>query len=411
MLCDDDKVRVLFVVHSSGMAGAERVFLHLVKGLDRSKFLPVVVFPGKGHLVDEVKMLGIRTHIVPMKWWLAGDNKLPRLVVRAMAEILSVAAIVRMIRRFSPAVVYSSSAAIFSGAIAARLARKPHVWRVAEILPGNPDHRFFAGVANALRLIVHFSHRIVVPSKAVAEQFGRFSAGMLPPIDVVPPPADPSFVKGTGASRDLAGSDWRRRQGLAESDYLLCNVGTLCARKAQDDSIRVLALLKKSVPQSKLVLAGGGRMRYRQYLQSLARDLGVENDVLMVGQVEDVASVIAASDVVISTAPQEPFGLCFLEAMAMSKPVVSFASGGPVEIVVDGKTGFLVPRGDIGAMVSKLAMLSSDTQLRKAFGMAGRQCVEDRYSIRSHIAKMERILLAAAEIKFVPRRCPASTEE
>lgn len=258
MLCDDDKVRVLFVVHSSGMAGAERVFLHLVKGLDRSKFLPVVVFPGKGHLVDEVKMLGIRTHIVPMKWWLAGDNKLPRLVVRAMAEILSVAAIVRMIRRFSPAVVYSSSAAIFSGAIAARLARKPHVWRVAEILQGNPDHRFFAGVANALRLIVHFSHRIVVPSKAVAEQFGRFSAGMLPPIDVVPPPADPSFVKGTGASRDLAGSDWRQRQGLAESDYLLCNVGTLCARKAQDDSIRVLALLKKSVPQSKLVLAGGG---------------------------------------------------------------------------------------------------------------------------------------------------------
>lgn len=77
---------------------------------------------------------------------------------------------------------------------------------------------------------------------------------------------------------------------------------------------------------------------------------------------------------------QEPFGMPTVEAMAMEVPVVCTRSGGMVEIVEDGKTGFVVERGDAAALASAIIRLLSDENRRRAMGKAGRQRVLERFS-------------------------------
>ncbi len=69
---------------------------------------------------------------------------------------------------------------------------------------------------------------------------------------------------------------------------------------------------------------------------------------------------------------EEPFGMVFVEAMSMEKPVVAWHQAGPIEIVIDGETGFLVPPKDIPALGHAILNLAKDGAMRRRFGVAGR---------------------------------------
>ena len=84
----------------------------------------------------------------------------------------------------------------------------------------------------------------------------------------------------------------------------------------------------------------------------------------------------------------EPFGLVVLEAMAMGCPVVATAIGGPLSIVADGETGFLVPPGDAVALADKLEVLLGDTALRARMVSAGRARLETKFSFTNTINEL-----------------------
>jgi glycosyltransferase involved in cell wall biosynthesis len=110
---------------------------------------------------------------------------------------------------------------------------------------------------------------------------------------------------------------------------------------------------------------------YLAALKTKADSLGITERVRFVGQRADVPHLMAAADIFCQpNRVPEPFGLVFVEALSQALPVVTFAMGGPAEIV-DDNCGVLVPPGRTDALASQLEHLVTDGDLRRKLGEAG----------------------------------------
>ncbi len=191
----------------------------------------------------------------------------------------------------------------------------------------------------------------------------------------------------------------RRELGLPEGVPVVVSISRLFHWKGHADLLRALAIVRRAVPETRLVIVGeedmaaGGldRPTYVAELKQLARDLGVEDHVLFTGFRADVARMLAAADVFALPSFQEPFGLVFLEAMAMKRPVVALDSGGTPEVVEHGKSGLLSPARDVDALAANLLALIRDPALRARMGEHGRRSVETRFTPARLARDVERI--------------------
>jgi phosphatidylinositol alpha 1,6-mannosyltransferase len=93
---------------------------------------------------------------------------------------------------------------------------------------------------------------------------------------------------------------------------------------------------------------------------------------------EELAAIYASLDVFVHSGPYETFGQTLQEAAASGLPVVAPAAGGPLDLVADGVTGYLVPPSDPDAFTAAVARLAADPAARAAFGAAGRRKVLSR---------------------------------
>jgi phosphatidylinositol alpha 1,6-mannosyltransferase len=158
------------------------------------------------------------------------------------------------------------------------------------------------------------------------------------------------------------------RAALAPGGELIAGyVGRLATEKRVD----LLAGIT-SLEGVRLVIVGAGpaEAMLRQHLP----------DAVFLGERrgEDLAAVYASLDVFVHSGPYETFGQTLQEAAASGLPVVAPAAGGPLDLVADGVTGYLVPPSDPDAFTAAVARLAADPAARAAFGAAGRRKVLGR---------------------------------
>jgi glycosyltransferase involved in cell wall biosynthesis len=134
--------------------------------------------------------------------------------------------------------------------------------------------------------------------------------------------------------------------------------------------IRALALLK-DIANVRLEIAGSGPERLDLEHEVQANGLG--DRVRFLGWRTDVAALLAGWDVYVQPSLGEPFGIAAMEAMAACLPVVATSAGGLLELVVHGRTGWLVPPGDPVALADRLRVLLIDRNVRHRMGAAGRE--------------------------------------
>ncbi|HVK26468.1 MAG TPA: glycosyltransferase family 4 protein [Actinokineospora sp.] len=170
----------------------------------------------------------------------------------------------------------------------------------------------------------------------------------------------------------------RARHGLGDRPTVVC-VSRLMPRKGQDMLIRALPAIRAQVPDAALLLVGGGP--YRPRLEALARQTGVEKDVVLTGSVpwEELPAHYAAGDVFAMPCRThgrgldvEALGIVFLEAAATGLPIVVGRSGGAPETVLDGETGHVVDGRDVAELAARVGGLLADPAGAAAMGAAGR---------------------------------------
>ncbi|MEU4236686.1 glycosyltransferase family 4 protein [Actinoplanes sp. NPDC026619] len=194
------------------------------------------------------------------------------------------------------------------------------------------------------------------------------------------------------------GSAVRRRYGLADRPVIVC-VSRLVPRKGQDMLIRALPAVRRRIPGAALLLVSGGP--YRTKLERLARDQGVESDVVFTGSVPwpELPEHYAAGDVYAMPCRTraagldvEGLGIVYLEASATGLPVVGGDSGGAPDAVREGETGYVVGGRDVPALASRLTDLLADPEKTKAMGKAGRAWVEQEWRWETQAARLTRLL-------------------
>ena len=149
----------------------------------------------------------------------------------------------------------------------------------------------------------------------------------------------------------------RRREWGLDSSRVVSMVGRVTELKGHDTYLRALAEVQRQMPDIKGLIVGGAASNKTEYLKSLhalADALGV--DVTFAGAQDDMLTMYALSDVVVSAAHSTPesFGRTAAEALAMDTPVVASAHGGSLDIVHDGVNGLFFPPGDAACLADQI---------------------------------------------------------
>jgi glycosyltransferase involved in cell wall biosynthesis len=219
-----------------------------------------------------------------------------------------------------------------------------------------------------------------------------------------PPHSIHTILNGIDPSKwdpTIDGADLRRELQIPSDALVLASVSRLFSWKGQRELIRAFALTRAVLPNVRLLIVGADSFEaeggsFTEELKALATSLGVSESVIFTGPRSDVPRVMAACDVFTMPSFEEPFGLVFLEAMAMKKPVVAIDNGGTPEVVAHGHTGLLSAPWDVPALAANILTLLRDPELRSRFGEQGRARVLEHFSAarmgRDAAAAYERVL-------------------
>lgn len=197
----------------------------------------------------------------------------------------------------------------------------------------------------------------------------------------------------------------RKAFGLAKFDSVIAVLARLEPQKGHALLLDALSTVCKQFPRVCVVLLGEGSLR--EPLEQQARSLDLTPNIKFAGFQGNTPEWLAASDFTVLPSLYEGLPLAAMESLAMARPVIATAVDGTPEVVLNGRTGLLVPPGDVSALAQAMCRLLEDRELTCQLGIAGRQWIVDRFSIGRQIRDTEALYFAAMKKKV---RVPATAD-
>ncbi|MDA0711496.1 MAG: glycosyltransferase [bacterium] len=180
---------------------------------------------------------------------------------------------------------------------------------------------------------------------------------------------------------------FRRKLGIADRAKVLVNIGRFSVAKAQQNTIRAFAKLRAKHRDLHLLLVGEGPEQAA--CEALCRELDVMDHVMFAGFCADVVPAYAIADVHILTSLREGLPSVAVEASLSRVPTVAYEVEGVREIVTHGKTGFVVPQGDLDGLVDCVEVLLMDPAKCRAFGDNAFTWAIERWDHRIMVSKLD----------------------
>ena len=203
----------------------------------------------------------------------------------------------------------------------------------------------------------------------------------------------------------IDGRPIREEFNISPDTPLLLAVSRLTYWKGYTELFKALAEVKKQVPHFKMLVVGDDDIRahpghgsYMAELKVLAAELDITDNVIFTGFRSDIPEFMAACDIYAMPSYGEPFGMVFLEAMAMKKPVVALDHGGSREVVEHNKCGLLSAPHDIDQLAQNILTLIHDPELRRCMGEYGRTRAENYFTPRRMAEDVEGIYRQVLQI-------------
>jgi glycosyltransferase involved in cell wall biosynthesis len=221
------------------------------------------------------------------------------------------------------------------------------------------------------RWLIRRADLVIVGSQATraeAESAGAKRVAVVPNAVPIPEQAmSPSDVQNV-----------RNELGCRNGEVLVGVVGRVHPGKGQSYLLRAVAAARRAGVAVRAVIVGEGPDL--QTCQLLVKELKIELDVTFTGFAADAMRYLSAMDVVVVPSLKESLPLTALEAMVRGRPVIASAVGDLPTVIEDGKTGLLVPPGDVPALRAAIERLAGDPTSRDQIGENGRQHAIDNYS-------------------------------
>jgi L-malate glycosyltransferase len=386
--------RIAYVNHTGRVSGAEKVLLHMLRGMDRTAYESVVLCPAEGDLQRMVAAEGV-PHVaiaeLQARFTWRPDRLLRYLVsfVRVLGDLRG------EIERLNPGIVHANTLrAGIATTVATIGTGRIVIWHVHDILPAHPISSIIRGLAYASSRT-----RVIAVSHATAAAFcGRLR--FKERLRVIHNGTDLSRFpcKQRGASSLL-----KRELGLSDKSFLVCAVGQICARKGLLELLDAFAGIYRDAPDMHLAIVGRAvfshEEQYRDALLERVRSAGLGDRVHFTGERRDITSVLQSANLLVLNSLQEPFGLVLVEAMSCGTPVLAARVGGIPEIVTDSVSGWLIEKGDTRRLGIKLLQLSQQPEVMERVATTAHDTVCPRFSLEQFLAKLDAFY---ADLPFRP---------
>ncbi len=319
--------------------------------------------------------------------YLADERDVPVLPLPALQRELSpradaraIRTIRRELRRLRPQVLHTHTAkAGATGRIAALLSGSARPGTVVHTYHGHVLSGYFSPRRERIfrlieRSLARTTATLVAVSNEVRDDLVAFGVAPASRFTVVPYGFELSGLGGEGRRAEL-----RRRLEIGDRVFAIGFAGRLTAIKRPEDLVRTLAATRTAGVDAVLVLVGDGPER--DSAERLAGELGVAEHCRFVGYQREMQAWYAAFDAVLLTSQNEGTPVVAIEALAAGKPVVATDAGGTRTVVEHGRSGFLAPIGEVGALADGLSSLARDPDLAGRFGTFGAADVRTRFSL------------------------------
>jgi glycosyltransferase involved in cell wall biosynthesis len=360
-------MRILQVISTLGVGGAERMVASLARNLRRH-----------GHAVAVVSLSGAQRNAVETALR-SEDVSLHFLGARAgRAALFREAA--RVVADFRPDVIHTHLGAMKYAMAGWRRSRMIHTVHNLAEHDSAWKNRTLQWVAFRAGVVP------VAIGEAVAATMRRMY-GLSPCI--IPNGIPVASFASPPAARD----ETRVALGIPRDAPTFVTVARLMPQKDHATLVRALASARLRDLDARCLIVGDGELR--PSLERLADELEVRDRVRFLGVRADVPQLLAASDVFVLSSRFEGNPLAVMEAMAAGRPVVSTAVGCVPELV-DARTGELVPPGSPGALEAAMFRLASDPALARTKGAAAAGVAAERFDESVMVSAYERLYAGAA---------------
>jgi glycosyltransferase involved in cell wall biosynthesis len=185
---------------------------------------------------------------------------------------------------------------------------------------------------------------------------------------------------------------------LSPTAHVVVYLGRLMASKGVLDLVEMLARLAQAGRDVHLLVAGGGELA--EAMARRAAQRRVADRLHLLGWRDDNVPLLHLADLlVLPSTYREGLPTVLMEAAAAGKPTVAYRNRGSNDIILDGRTGYLVPAHDVAQLTDRVARLLDDAALARSLGEAGRRHVAATFSYAQGVAAQLDAYAAALEAK------------
>ena len=398
--------RILYIEPASTPGGSVVSLYYLVRGMDRSRYQPVVLLSPDNPWVGRFRALGVEV-LAQNVYQRPGDTVA---IKRAKQTLVSRGlqrgrwgqrlyhfagfcwrtlrqtwpqsrAIARLVRQERIDLVHTNwrIGCDRPGIIGARLAGVPCVAHM----------RAFEQLNGFDRALTRSVAAFICISRALEENLRAQGAHMRESV-VVYNGLDPADLVAAADAAQVKGEF-----GFDPEAPVAAVVGRLDRWKGQDYFIEAMSQVVRDVPEVRALIVGDPEpycLDYFEELKSLVESFGLSGRVVFAGHRSDVPRLMRAFTVLVhSSSEPEPFGRVIIEGMAVGLPVVATRAGAVPEIIEDGVSGILVSPRDPNAMAEAVISLLRDPQRVSNMGKAARRRVEELFTVRQYVAGVEQV--------------------
>ena len=370
---------VLYLVDGLGLSGKTKAMVDLVLGLDPTRYRPVVAcFDTESSALHE-KLRGAG---VPVEVIAVSDG----------LNLTAPLALGKLMRRVRPEVVhcYNPRMMLYGGAAARLLGIKATLGTLSAFacLTPDEDYRFLpqqlfsATLRNRLRnrFVTRLVGTVVAVAPSLGKQFCRYNGADPRRLRVIGYGVDIDKFARVSAEQIAA---FRARHRVPDGAVLVSSVGRLVEQKDYPTQLRGFAAASARVPGLVMLLAGDGPLRAS--LEALAAELGITDKLRFAGHVDDVPTLLRATDLFVLASKFEPYGVALLEAKAAGTGIIATRVNQIPDIIADRETGWLVEPESPDDLGRALETLARDAELRRRLGARAAEDAAACHSLRRAI--------------------------
>jgi len=349
------KIRLLHLITDLEVGGAPLFIKNLVCGFDSSRFdVRVACLAPEGPLARELREYGIPTHC---------------LGARGAWDIRVFYRLAKLINQFRPDILHCTLVhANVTGRLVGRFCNVPYI--VATIQTAEQGKKWHLTAEN---LTCRLSDMTVCVSRSVHYHTHRFSNVPLSRLCVIPNAID------CGRFADARPVD-PKEFNLSPDKKKIIFVGRLDPVKNIDILIRVMNTISQKLDVQLLILGDGPQ---RDFLEQLTRNLRLSHCIRFIGPRRNVEQWLKLADIFVLPSKWEGLSLSALEAMAVGVPIVASKTAGLTDIIQDGKTGLLVPPGDVQSLSAAVSRLINAPDFARRLAQAAQEHVRRNFSLKA----------------------------